>query len=360
MGSTTGGSRQSKRRRLNDGSPSGDETQQEEEGEDAAEQSTSSPSPSPTPTADGSTTNIDGDTTLTNNHGSEPPSVVPSGPKYDPHQSLADRREVRKSLRDLEKKAQDSRSEWMNPSSNALEAAVRKSTGLFKNVKQTAEATVDSRFLVEAGDMAYRKSMMINSGADGATGIDIDEFVGKCISFMHEGGSQPATAATQSGTRRNRRTGATQLGNDSSDDEDGANAGDALNWSHLGRYACLPYTFRPALASFLLGPLSVQKRARKQASRASAMERREEQQRQNAREAVQAGELDPAEMERSKNKDSDLTSLCKKIHRRMGQVIAEGRAACAELWHEAMTDEEEVEILDRNHLCQDSGVNLFR
>ncbi|KAI9665166.1 MAG: nuclear protein [Alyxoria varia] len=360
MGPTTGNTRQSKRRRLNDGSPSGDDTEQDEE-EGAAEQSTSSLSPSPTPTTDGPTTYNDGDTTLTNNHAaSEAPSAAVSGPKYDPHQSLADRRQVRKSLRDLEKKAQDSRSEWMDPSSNGLEAAVRKSTGIFKKVKQTADATMDSRFLVEAGDMAYRKSMMINSGADGATGIDIDEFVGKCISFMNEGGAQPATTTTQSGTRRNRRTGATQLGNDSDDDEAGLSSGDALNWSHLGRYACLPYNFRPALPSFLLGPLSVQKRQRKQISRRSAAERRAEQQSQNAKEAVQAGELDPAELARSKNKDSDLTSLCKKIHKRLGEVIMEGREACAELWHEEISEEEEVEIRDRYHLCDDVGVNLFR
>jgi hypothetical protein len=77
-------------------------------------------------------------------------------------------------------------------------------------------------------------------------GIDVDEFVGKCISFMRNA--------------------------DPNDDEE--EDGDAMDWGYLGRAAAFKGNKRPATSDFLLGPLSVQKKVRVQKARKQGLSRK--------------------------------------------------------------------------------------
>ena len=74
-----------------------------------------------------------------------------------------------------------------------------------------------------------------------AVGIDVDEFVGKCFSFMKRAGRDA---------------------DDQQEDGDDENHGDVSDWAYLGRAAAYKGNKRPPTIDFLLGPLSVQKKAR--------------------------------------------------------------------------------------------------
>jgi hypothetical protein len=68
---------------------------------------------------------------------------------------------------------------------------------------------------------------------------------------------------------------------------------------------CFPHNLRPAVPGFLLGPLSVQKRARK------PIQRRERLQKRNPADVVRPEELQKEDLEKVEN--SNLTTLCRNI-----------------------------------------------
>ena len=263
-----------------------------------------------------------------------------------PYQNESDRRRLRREMRELGKTAQDQRNEWMAPDSKGLYHAVQKSDTLFRKVKQTSDATIDSHFLVDAGDMTYKKSRSINVG-DSSQGIDIEEFVGKCITFMRNSGE---TSQTQtSGIQRRRIRDAER----DSDDEEGLDQGDALDWAWLGTRACLASNSRPPVPTFLLGPLSVQKRVRKFPVRRAANQRDTQQTK-----AVEAKEMHHSEIQRSES--SDLTNMCSKIWQTLGKKEHMQRDTYTDSFRDGMSEGEERQLRDGLALCEDGGLSLFK
>src|SRR2546429_5941113 len=109
----------------------------------------------------------------------------------------------------------DSQAEYLQADSTGLVQTVKKADELFKNVKQTSDATIDSRLLVTAADLSYKRTNEMALG-DSSTGVDVDEFVSKCITFMQRGadlsvdlnapnGPDRSTSAAPSGTQSQRR-----------------------------------------------------------------------------------------------------------------------------------------------------------
>lgn len=216
------------------------------------------------------------------------------------------------------------------------------------NVKQTSDATMDSRFLLNASEITLKKSRRLAFG-DSAIGIDVDEFVSKCMTFMRHGrpllGDEQDSAATQ--MRRNRRV----RDNDEDDDDDDAD-GDPLDWHTLGERVCFANNKRPAVPSFLLGPLSVEKRARATQRRAT----------QRSREqpvvASKPQELKASDLER--NEASNLTNQCQRIRTRLQEVLDEGTQGVE---HDASDDMEEDEarrLFGRNNLAMNWEVPLIK
>jgi hypothetical protein len=75
----------------------------------------------------------------------------------------------------------------VQPGTSHLLDALKKQDSIFHKVRQTADAALDSRFLVNASELAGKKlntSLQGNAGV----GIDLDQFVSKCIFFMKSGG----------------------------------------------------------------------------------------------------------------------------------------------------------------------------
>ncbi|KAF8424227.1 hypothetical protein BGX38DRAFT_1304188 [Terfezia claveryi] len=200
---------------------------------------------------------------------------------YDPDQKPEERRIVRKGLRELGRSLNDNKAEYLLPNSTGLLTTLTKANQLFKSVKQTSDATLDSRILVDAADMAYNRAKALSLGASAATGIDIDEFVGKLITYMR---NSPDVGQRRAG--------------DDDEQHGGGDEGDMLDWAYLGRTATFKGNKRPATSDFLLGPLSVQKRQRIIKSRASGLKR-------NAANIVRPQELKPSDIQ---NQESNSTT----------------------------------------------------
>lgn len=141
----------------------------------------------------------------------------------------------------------DSKNEYLQPASTGLYDTFAAAETLFTKVKQTSDATLDSRLLVAATDLALKKATNLVYGNSGI-GIDADEFVGKCIAFMRHGLPRDEV------------------------DEDGP-IDDAMDWAYLGREAAFKGNKRPATTDFLLGPLSVTKKVRVFKTRRAGLKR---------------------------------------------------------------------------------------
>lgn len=209
-------------------------------------------------------------------------------------------------------------------------------------MRQTADATVDSRFLVAATDIANKKLQNSLHGSGGA-GVDLDQFVSKCIYFMKSGGHRygeedaPAIAVAE-------------------DEED--DTGDGLDWALFGRQACFPSNKRPPTASFLLGPLSVQKKARTTQRRAT--QRRAPVGPATRPQEVREGDITPSE-------NSNLTHLVKgiksKLEKHLESAIDAAEKEIDAIPEDEITDEDYSAAFARHRVAQtpdsEAAVHLF-
>ncbi|KAK4152376.1 Nse4 C-terminal-domain-containing protein [Chaetomidium leptoderma] len=273
--------------------------------------------------------------------------------EYDPAQSMQQRREIQQTLREMQQQMRENPDEFMQADPTALLDYLNQSDRIIKNVKQTAEAAIDSRGLVIAADLSARRVQRLTSGNVG-NGVDVDEFVSKCVTYMlHGRGIEDDGAAELSSTQRRRRQ--SNRGALGSDDEGGVgDDGDMANWAHLGRFACIPAVRRPALPGFLLGPLSIEKKVRKVTKRSAPFK-------VNSLLEVRPEELRAEDLKKSDK--NDLPSICKKIHVCLEMAQQEAQDAVEEIHdnlEEDPTPEEERALMDRHALRPTGGIDLLR
>ncbi|KAG0650346.1 Non-structural maintenance of chromosome element 4 [Hyphodiscus hymeniophilus] len=271
---------------------------------------------------------------------------------YDPDQDIEERRRLRKGLRDLNKNLIENRTDLLNPNSSVLKDTLREADDYAEHIKQTSDATIDSRLLVTTADLSYKKTLALISG-DTSQGVDVDEFLSKCMSFMRraegaseEDGPRPAVTPASGSTQR-RRSQRANPGEDGDDDDDG----DMLNWEHLGRFACLQNNSRPSIPGFLLGPLSLEKRARKAIVRKAPL-------RANNLQETRPEVLEAQDIHRDEN--ANLTTLCTKILTRLEKVLSDAQGAVDEHADESMTGSQIQELMDRYGVSQSGGLALFK
>lgn len=196
--------------------------------------------------------------------------------------------------------------------------------------------------------MGYKKAVHLSSG-DAATGIDVDEFVSKCIAYMRPNTDEPQSSAPRSSQRRPRSFARSQADPDDSDEDQG----DALNWERLGRVA-FRCNSRPAICGFLLGPLSVQKRAR-------APTQRRARERIDPSQAVQPQELRNEDLD--KQETSNLTIMCKNINELLEAKQTESEESKDQeislMPEEERTGEAIQEVLDKYRIADNGGIPLY-
>ena len=243
----------------------------------------------------------------------------------------------------------DTRSDLLKADSNGLVTIIHRADEYFKDVKQTSDATIDSRTLVQAADLSYKRTNELTLG-DAAVGIDVDEFVSKCLAFMRQGNtsieSQTGSGSGRSTTQPQRRARHYDYDQEEEGDEQ-------FNWAHLGRRACFPHNTRPCVSGFLLGPLSVQKKVRQ------LTQRRAREARANPANAVRPQELVEEDLE--KQETANLTVICKDIVRLLGRIQSEGWEACVKEQEERedMTEEQAREMMLSHGISDDGCVPLF-
>lgn len=267
---------------------------------------------------------------------------------YDPDQPLEERRKVQQGFRDLLRDVTENTEEYLEADSRGLHEAILKADELSKQVRQTTEATIDSRLLVSTTDLSYRKTLRLTQGSL-SQGIDVDEFVSKCITYMRHGrGIMDDNAQELSSTQRQRRT-VTRAG-DGGDDDDIGDEGDMMNWPHLGRFASLPYIRRPALPGFLLGPLSVEKKARKITKRSAPF-------RPNNLTETRPEVLNVEDLAKREN---DLTAICGKILQQLQKIQIDVQETVVDLIDDDMEDEERTKVMHQHGLRSTGGIDLMR
>ena len=269
---------------------------------------------------------------------------------YNPDQDQDERREIRIGLRNNARDIHERQQELINGDGEEFKEAIKIQTKLFEQVRQTSDAMIDSRTLVNMSETAVKRTTRIAHG-DGSVGVDIDEFVSKCITFMQYGGplDNDSEEPTTTQARRRRAAGASAAADD--DSEDDSNDGDALAWDVLGSRACIPANRRPAVPGFLLGPLSVQKRAR--STQRGARLRRD------APAPVQKPqELKAEDLER--NEASNLSVLCAGIRERLRRVVDDGARGVDAEATDDMSEAQARAVFHRHGLAMNWEVSLFR
>jgi hypothetical protein len=267
---------------------------------------------------------------------------------------MEERRQIARKYRTMHKNMTENPDEYIQSDPTALLQVIDQSDTILKDIKQPAEAAIDSRSLVLAADLSARRLQRLTAGNVGY-GVDVDEFVSKCITFMQHGrgiadDEAPELSSTQ---RRRRRT--SNRGALGSDDEEGiGDEGDMFNWAHLGRYAAVPALRRPALPGFLLGPLSIEKKARKIVKRNAPL-------RVNSIREIRPEEIRAEDLKKSDK--NDLPSICKKIHVLLDSAQRDAQEKVEEALDNLGDDpspEEERAIMDRFALRNTGGVDLLR
>lgn len=264
---------------------------------------------------------------------------------YDPDQPLEERRKVQKGFRDLLKVVTENSEDYLQAGTRGLHDAIVKANELSKQVRQTTEATIDSRLLVSTTDLSYRKTLRLAQGSL-SQGIDVDEFVSKCITYMRRGGDSMDENSVETATtpQQRRRAG------DDDDDESLDNDGDMMNWAHMGAFACISSIRRPALPGLFLGPLSVERKLRKVTKRSAPF-------RPNNLTETRPEILNIDDLAK---KENDLTAICGKVLQQLRHVQEEIQQTLSELFTENISEEEQVRIMHSHGLRSDGGVDLMR
>ncbi|VUC33134.1 unnamed protein product [Clonostachys rosea] len=267
---------------------------------------------------------------------------------YDPDQPLEERRKVQRGLRGLLKDVIEKREEYLQGDSRGLKETIEKANSILKQVKRPGEAASDSRLLVSTTDLSYQRTLRLTHGTL-AQGLNVDDFVSRCIVYMRQGrGIEDDDAPELSSTQRQRRTATSREPGE--DDEDIGDEGDMMNWSHLGCFAVLPNIRRPALPGFLLGPLSVEKKARKIAKRSAPL-------RPNDLRETRPEVLDVASLAK---KENDLTAICGQILQQLVKTQSEVQQTVVDLIDDDMPDNEKVNIMHQHGLRSTGGIDLLR
>lgn len=271
---------------------------------------------------------------------------------YDPDQNAKERRALKRRLRDIGKDLTDSRAEYLKADSDGLVRSLRDLNHVFPNVKQTSDAAIDSRILINISDLSHKKITDLTLG-DSAAGVDVDDFVSQCITFMKRGQQEtlqrgaPSPQLGAAGTQTQRRRARQR-------DEEDEDSGDPLDWDYLGRNACFLHNSRPCLSGFLLGPLSVQKKVRQQTQRRAR-------ERANPADATRPQVLREEDVEAEES--ANLTEICRSIATLLGQVQTQGQEAVEARYDrgefESLSAEQRQALLRAHGIADNGLVPLF-
>ncbi|GIZ45248.1 hypothetical protein CKM354_000842600 [Cercospora kikuchii] len=269
---------------------------------------------------------------------------------YDPNQNADQRRQVKRKSRAMYRKLHEERDELLRGNGGGIKEALDVANQNFKSVKQTSDATMDARYLVDLSAMAKKKAASMILG-DSSAGMDVDLFLNRCVFFMknrHAFGIDEDEAAFQATQRQTQTQRPRRDLEDEDDDDDGVD----LDWEVMGRHACFPFNRRPACPSFLLGPLSVEKKVRAQTQRRA----RQTKDTGPAKNVERIGKEDMAAAD-----PNALTTQCKAISKHLRRHCEKAQNAAARIEaEEGPMDEDRAEEFCKQYKVTETGApSLF-
>ncbi|KZT67578.1 hypothetical protein DAEQUDRAFT_694011 [Daedalea quercina L-15889] len=202
---------------------------------------------------------------------------------YDPDQDPEEKRNLRRQYRSLYKSTtEDLQDHAKDLTAEQLVEKVKQSDSLFDRVKGTAEATLDSNFLLAATQMGAAKARAMKAGA-GA--FDVDDFVSRLVTFMsrNQGVAVPEDL-------------------DSDNEQD--YSGEPLDYARIGRRT-LAKSRRIPVMDFMLGPLSIEQKKRAVAKRATLQK--------DEREKKKPQEITESDITRSENETTKNVATLERI-----------------------------------------------
>jgi hypothetical protein len=235
----------------------------------------------------------------------------------------------------------------MRDKGDGLTRTVNAANSIYSKIKQTSDATLDSRLMVNVSDLANKKTAQLVLG-DSSTGIDVDEFLSKCITYMRNGGPLDGDEDEVPSTARRRNRG--RRGHDDDDDV----VGEMLDFEVLGRHACFPYNSRPCVPNFLLGPLSVEKKTRTQTQR-RARQSKDTAGREARPEALTRADLSQSDV-------NGLTAICKRIKKHLVEHVQRAEKTLEEAGFDSAEDLQSARgkaMMRKCRISETGGVSLF-
>ncbi|KAF8515438.1 Nse4 C-terminal-domain-containing protein [Gautieria morchelliformis] len=199
---------------------------------------------------------------------------------YDPHQDIEEKRQIRRSYRALLEETSELQADIKNVKVSDIEDGLAKGNKLFDKVKDTSEATLDSRYLIMASDMGAAKAKAMKNDAGG---FDLDDFVSKLVTYMGQHEDE-----------------------EEEDDEDDEDEDEPLNWEKVGRLT-LAKSHRVPVIDFMLGPLSTEQKQRKKNQRAKFEKDKEPERKPQ--------ELTEEDIQRAENETTKNVAMIEKILR---------------------------------------------
>ncbi|KAI9319726.1 Nse4 C-terminal-domain-containing protein [Dichotomocladium elegans] len=191
---------------------------------------------------------------------------------YDPRQDKEERRGLRKRYRTLIQDTEERRRDIVFAEPDALYRAVIDGNGLFEEVRNPLEATLDARFFSITATIAMQKARNTKLGLDI---YNVDEFISKVKTFGSEDRS--------------------------------SNDGN-LDWTKIG-FRAFQHSQRVKSTDFLLGPLAVEKKHRKAGPRARIIKNKED--------LVQPTQLHKDDLQQQENETSgNVNTIYKILHER--------------------------------------------
>ncbi|KAH7924626.1 hypothetical protein BV22DRAFT_1163927 [Leucogyrophana mollusca] len=169
----------------------------------------------------------------------------PESLPYDPEQDAAEKRDIRKKYRELEKSTGEQHTRAQEYRTEDLVNQVTLADSLFAKVKNPTEATLDSSVLRNVSTIGAQKARAMRLGS---SAFDMDDFVSKLITFM--GGRQ---------LLEDQSDGVSEMEDDMADAP--------LDWDRVGRKA-MAKSRRVPVMGFMLGPLSIEQKKRNMSKRA--------------------------------------------------------------------------------------------
>ncbi|KAI9598940.1 Nse4 C-terminal-domain-containing protein [Syncephalis fuscata] len=153
---------------------------------------------------------------------------------YDPDQSETEKRFLRQEYRQLIESTEKHRVDFQHLESDGILQTLERAEDLIGQVKQTYEATLDSRLLVLSADINHEKArrMRIEHGL-----FDVDEYISRLVTVM--GGRHNVEMSAASNTAN---TASDRLSR--------------MDWTRIGRLST-GYMTRAPTCDFILGPLSL-------------------------------------------------------------------------------------------------------